>query len=419
VHINEPGRTAWEGFVTATRAAAAGGVTTLVDMPLNSIPATTTLAALEDKRAVADGRVVVDCGFWGGVVPGNGGELGPMAAAGVAGFKAFLVPSGVEEFPHVGEDDLRAAMAILVRHGVPLLAHAELEGPVEAGADGSARRYASYLASRPKGWENEAIRLLVRLCRETGCAVHVVHLSSAEALADIRAAREEGLPITVETCPHYLFFAAEDIRDGRTEFKCSPPIRDGGNREALWDGLKDGVVDFVVSDHSPCSPDLKCAESGDFREAWGGIASLQLRLPVVWTAARRRGFAFDDLAEWLCRRPAELAGFGTRKGRLAPGYDADLVVWDPDAEVVVEKPRLFHRHKLTPYLGERLAGRVELTLLRGAVVYDRGAVVGVARGELLRRPCPPSPSSPISPPRASAAKRSPRTTSSSRPRKTC
>jgi allantoinase len=385
VHVNEPGRTEWEGFATATRAAAAGGVTSLVDMPLNSIPATTSLAALERKRAAASGRVSVDCGFWGGVVPGNAAELVPMVDAGVAGFKAFLVPSGVDEFPHVEESDLRTAMPILGRRNVPLLVHAELGGRAGAGADGEPRRYATYLASRPKAWENDAIRFLVGLCRATGCPIHIVHLSSAEALPALRDARREGLPVTVETCPHYLFFAAEEIADGRTEFKCSPPIRERDNREGLWAGLRDGVIDFVVSDHSPCTPELKALESGDFQRAWGGIASLQLRLPVVWTEARRRGLGLDRLAEWLCRRPAELAGFGARKGRLAPGYDADLVVWDPEAEIVVEPPSVEHRHKLTPYLGHRLHGRVELTLVRGAVVYDGGALVGEPRGELLRR----------------------------------
>jgi allantoinase len=385
VHVNEPGRTEWEGFATATRAAAAGGVTSLVDMPLNSIPATTSLAALERKRAAASGRVSVDCGFWGGVVPGNAAELVPMVDAGVAGFKAFLVPSGVDEFPHVDESDLRTAMPILGRRNVPLLVHAELGGRAGAGADGEPRRYATYLASRPKAWENDAIRFLVGLCRETGCSIHIVHLSSAEALPALRDARREGLPVTVETCPHYLFFAAEEIADGRTEFKCSPPIRERDNREGLWAGLRDGVIDFVVSDHSPCTPELKALESGDFQRAWGGIASLQLRLPVVWTEARQRGLGLDRLADWLCRRPAELAGFGARKGRLAPGYDADLVVWDPEAEIVVEPPSVEHRHKLTPYLGYRLHGRVELTLVRGAVVYDGGALVGEPRGELLRR----------------------------------
>lgn len=383
VHINDPGRAEWEGFETATGAAAAGGVTTLVDMPLNCIPATTSLPALEAKLAAARGRLNVDCAFWGGVVPGNAGELERMAGAGVAGFKAFLVPSGVDEFPRVGERDLRAAMPILARRGVPLLAHAEMAGPVPEHGD--PRRYATYLASRPPSWESEAVRVLVRLGRETGCAVHVVHLSSSEALPILADARAAGLPLTVETCPHYLFFAAEDVPDGRTEFKCSPPIRERANRERLWAGLADGTIDMVVSDHSPCVPELKGLETGDFLRAWGGIASLQLRLPVVWTEAEGRGFGLEHLARWLCRRPAELAGLAGRKGALAPGGDADIVVWDPESSFVVEPEILRHRHPLTPYRGRRLRGVVRTTLLRGAVVYDRGAFPALPRGEALLR----------------------------------
>lgn len=382
VHINEPGRTEWEGFLSATQAAAAGGVTTLVDMPLNSIPATTTVAALEIKREAARGRLFVDCAFWGGVVPGNTGELAGLIAAGVAGFKAFLVPSGVEEFPHVNERELRLALPLLARSARPLLVHAELAGPVPVPAS-DPREYAGYLASRPAAWENAAIRLLVGLCRDTGAAIHIVHLSSAEALAGLAEARRAGLPLTVETCPHYLYFAAEDVPAGRTEFKCSPPIRERANREGLWEGLAAGTIDMVVSDHSPCTPALKDPEGGDFLKAWGGIASLQLRLPVVWTEARRRGVTLAQVAAWTCERPAALAGLGGRKGRIAAGCDADLVVFDPDAAFTVEAGTLRHRHPLTPYRGHRLTGRVEQTILRGALVYDRGVVPSTARGEAL------------------------------------
>jgi allantoinase len=392
VHVNEPGRTEWEGFATATRAAAAGGVTTLVDMPLNSIPATTSVPALEAKRAAALGRLSVDCGFWGGVVPGNAAELDALVDAGVAGFKCFLVPSGVAEFPHVGEADLRAALPVLARRGVPLLVHAELEGPAATeamGVSGAAlaepRGYAGYLASRPPSWENEAVRFMVRLSRETGARVHIVHLSSADALPILQEARAAGLPVTVETCPHYLFFAAEDVPAGHTEYKCSPPIRERENRERLWAALGSRTIDMVVSDHSPCTPELKGLEAGNFREAWGGIASLQFRLPVVWTEARRRGFGLPDLARWLCRSPAELAGLGDRKGTLEPGMDADLVVWDPDAAFEVETALVRHRHALTPYRGRRLQGVVETTFVRGAVVYDKGTFASPPRGEALRR----------------------------------
>jgi allantoinase len=384
VHINEPGRTEWEGFWCATRAAAAGGVTTLVDMPLNSIPPTTTPAALRAKQAAAKDRLFVDCGFWGGVVPGNAGELLGLLAEGACGFKAFLVPSGVDEFPHVGEADLRLALPILAERGVPLLAHAEiaLPGP---DPDGDEREYSTYLATRPSSWENEAVRLLIRLGQDTEAAIHIVHLSSAEATFDIEAAREAGLCFTAETCPHYLALAAEGIPRGRTDFKCSPPIRGDENRERLWAALRRGVIDMVVSDHSPCSPERKGLETGDFLAAWGGIASLQLRLPVVWTEARRRGCTIDEMAPWLSRRPAELAGLGGRKGRLDPGHDADLVVWDPEASFEVRREDLHHRHTLTPYAGLRLEGVVEATFLRGKVVYDRGAFSPRPLGALLRR----------------------------------
>jgi allantoinase len=306
--------------------------------------------------------------------------------AGACGFKAFLVPSGVDEFPHVDEVDLRQCMPILARLGVPLLTHAELASP--APTNGDPHRYATYLASRPPSWENEAIRLLVRLCRDTGGAVHVVHLSSAEALPVLAEARASGLPLTVETCPHYLFFAAEDVPAGRTEFKCSPPIREGANRERLWEGLRDGTIDMVVSDHSPCSPARKGLEAGDFMAAWGGIASLQFRLPVVWTEARQRGFGLEDLARWLCRRPAELAGVAARKGTIAPGGDGDLAIFDPDAELEVEPAVVRHRHALTPYRGQRLRGVVRATVLRGTLIYDPadpGKVADRRGGALLRR----------------------------------
>jgi len=384
VHVNEPGRTEWEGFRSATRAAAAGGVTTIVDMPLNSIPATTTRAALLAKQEAARGQLFVDCGLWGGVVPGNADELPAMLAAGACGFKAFLVPSGVEEFPHVEEAELRRALGVLAPRGVPLLAHAELALPIPIPS-GDARRYSTYLETRPPSWENEAIRLLVRLAAETEGAIHVVHLSSAQALTDLAAARGEGLHVTAETCPHYLTLSAERVPAGRTDFKCSPPIRDEENRERLWTGLGEGVIDMVVSDHSPCSPERKRLETGDFLAAWGGIASLQLRLPVVWTEARRRGFAIADLARWLCERPAGLAGFGARKGRIEPGFDADLVAWNPEGTFEVRPERLHHRHKLTPYAGLRLEGVVEATFVRGARVFDRDSFPSGEAGEILRR----------------------------------
>jgi len=383
VHLNEPGRTEWEGFRSATEAAAAGGTTTLVDMPLNSVPATTTVEALRIKREAARGQVAIDVGFWGGVVPGNAHQIAPMAGAGALGFKCFLVDSGVAEFGFVGEADLRPAMAELLRARVPLLVHAELPGPIEEAARrpaGDPRRYATYLASRPRAAEDQAIELVIRLVRETGARAHIVHHSSADALPLLREAKRAGLPLTAETCPHYLHFAAEDVPDGRTEFKCAPPIRERDNREALWRALGEGVLDMVASDHSPCSPALK---QGDFERAWGGIAGLQLALPVTWTEARRRGFGIEKLMAWMCSGPARLAGLQGRKGALAAGFDADLVVWRPEEKFTVEPSRLLHRHKLTPYAGQEVFGVVEATFSRGRLVFERGELRGDHAGELL------------------------------------
>jgi allantoinase len=389
VHVNEPGRTEWEGFATATRSAAAGGITTLVDMPLNSIPATTTREGLRAKREAMAGKLWVDAGLWGGVVPGNARELAGLVADGVLGFKAFLAPSGVEEFQHVEEGDLRVAMPELSRLGAALLVHAELPGPIDWAAgvweEGSPEGYDRYLRSRPDEAETEAVELLIRLCRETGCRVHIVHVSSAESLPLLKRAREEGLPVTAETCPHYLTFAAEEIPDGAVAFKCAPPIRSRENRERLWEGLREGVIDLVATDHSPCPPAMKKVETGDFREAWGGIASLQLALPAVWTGARERGFTVSDLARWMCAAPARLAGMEGRKGAIEPGYDADLVIWDPEESFTVDAERLQHRHKLTPYAGRTLHGIVRRTLLRGRTVYENGDLTGPPEGRILTR----------------------------------
>jgi allantoinase len=393
VHINEPGRAEWEGFVTATRAAAAGGITTLVDMPLNSSPVTTTAPALALKIEASRGKLWVDCGFYGGIVPGASGHVGPLTAAGVLGFKAFLCHSGIDEFPNATEADLRAAMPELARAGVPLLVHAELVGPGALAAPATAaesRSYARHLASRPRAWEHDAIKLMIELCREFGCRVHIVHLSSADALPLIERAREEGLPLTVETCPHYLTFAAEEIPDGDPRFKCAPPIRERENRERLWDGLRQGLIDTIGSDHSPAPPELKHLDTGDVYRAWGGIASLQLALPAVWTEARRRGFDVTDLARWMGRNPAMLIGVAARKGEIAPGHDADLVVFDPDVIFTALSAGLYHRHRATPYEGRVLAGRVEATYLRGRPVYGPGGLSEAARGRVLLATSPRS-----------------------------
>jgi allantoinase len=385
VHVNEPGRTEWEGFETASRAAAAGGVTTLFDMPLNSVPPTTSAEALAAKATSAKGRIFVDVGFWGGVVPGNHRELAGMAELGAPGFKCFLVPSGVAEFGHVDRRDLAAALPEVARLGAVLLVHAEDPRWIAPPPPGVDRRYSAYLATRPSRAEDEAVALLVRLCRETGARIHVVHLSSADALAGIARARAEGLPLSAETCPHYLFFAAEEVPAGATEFKCAPPIRDRANRERLWEGLESGTIDMVVSDHSPSPPELKARETGDFLSAWGGISSLQLRLPAVWTAARARGVSFERLSDWLSGTPARLAGIAGRKGRLTPGADADFVVWNPEETFEVRPETLHHRHKLTPYAGRTLDGVVEAVFLAGEKISERGRVSGPARGKILLR----------------------------------
>ncbi|HEV2149037.1 MAG TPA: allantoinase AllB [Longimicrobiaceae bacterium] len=389
VHLNEPGRAEWEGFETGTRAAAAGGVTTLVEMPLNAVPATTTVPALRAKLDAAEGVCSVDVGFWGGVVPGNTAELPRLWEAGVLGFKCFLAPSGVDEFEHVGEAELRLAMPVLAELGAPLLVHAELPEALDRAAPGVAgldrRSYASYLRSRPPAAELEAVALLVRLCREFGTPLHVVHVATAAAVPLLREAREEGLPITAETCPHYLHFAAEEIADGATQWKCAPPIRGREDREGLWEALRDGGIDLVASDHSPCPPGMKALGTGDWFDAWGGIASLQLGLPVTWTGARERGIGPERLAEWMSAGPARLAGLEARKGAIAVGRDADMVVWDPDAEVRVDAGTLQHRHALTPYEGGVFAGAVRATYVRGVPVYDRGRFPARPAGRTLLR----------------------------------
>jgi len=370
VHVNEPGRTEWEGFATATRAAAAGGVTTFLDMPLNSVPATTSVAALRAKREAAAEHATVNVEFIGGVVPGNAAEIEALCDAGVRAFKCFLVPSGVDEFQNVTEDDLRLALPILARRGVPLMVHAELPSLLHEGPTGGSRSYAAYLASRPPEAEIEAVRLLVRLSEEHGTRLHVVHVSSARSAVIIREARSRRVPISAETCPHYLTFAAEEIPDGATQYKCAPPIRGRDERDALWRALVADDIQLVASDHSPCPPAMKDT-NGDFFRAWGGIASLQLSLAAVWTGARERGIPLSRVASWMCERTAALAGLTGRKGTIAAGLDADLVVWNPDERFRVEPAALRHRHALTPYAGRDLYGVVQETYVGGRCVFAR------------------------------------------------
>ena len=385
VHVNEPGRTEWEGFATATRAAAAGGTTTIIDMPLNSIPPTTTLAGLETKIDAARNQCFVDVGFWGGVIPGNVNELELLFAAGVVGFKCFLVHSGVDEFPNVTEADLRNAMPVLTRLDAVLIVHAEVPGPIESQeTHAPATDYETFLHSRPRAAENEAVDMMIRLSREFGTLVHIVHHSSADALPALRAAKQAGVRITAETCPHYLAIAAEDVADGATEFKCCPPIRERENREQLWRALEDKTIDMIVSDHSPCPPQMKLRETGDFISAWGGISSLQLRLPIVWTEARRRGFTPVELSRWMCAMPAAIVGLENRKGSIAVGHDADIVIWNPEKSFKVEGSKLQHRHKLTPYEGRELTGVVENTFLRGRQIYVADGITDQPHGDLIQ-----------------------------------
>ena len=402
-HINEPGRTEWEGFETGTRAAAAGGFTTIVDMPLNCLPETTDVDALELKREAARGKAMVDYALWGGAVGGNQHELEPLALAGVAGFKCFLIYPGTDGFTEIDRENLELAAPHIARTGLPLLVHAELAGPIDAAVarlnDSGAEwhKYATYLASRPDEAELQAIGMMLDLCREYGFRLHIVHLSTAKALPMLRAARMEGLPVTVETCPHYLHGAAEEIADGATLYKCAPPIRSAENREALWGALLDGTIDLVATDHSPCPPAMKRLkatqpgeETGRFDEAWGGIPSLSTALPVMWTECARRGVGLTNLVQWMACAPARLAGLNARVGAIAPGMHANLVAFDTEASFRVAAEHLHYRHPISPYMGEELRGVVRGTWLRGERVYRRGeqgVEFGAARGREYALSC--------------------------------
>jgi allantoinase len=381
VHVNEPGRTEWEGYATATRAAAAGGVTTVLDMPLNSIPPTCTVDALEIKRKTAEGQCHIDVGFWGGAIPGNLGALRGLHDAGVFGFKCFMTDSGVEEFPPLSAEQLEEYLGVLASYGAKMIVHAEDSTAIERAPAAHGRQYADFLASRPRGSENIAIAHLIEAARHTGASVHLLHLSSSDAVPMVRTARREGIRMTVETCPHYLVFEAQAIADGSTQFKCCPPIREADNREDLWRALGRGDIDCIVSDHSPCTPELKRLDVGDFGAAWGGISSLQLGLPAVWTEARLRGHTLIDVVRWMAERPAEIARL-QHKGRIERGYHADFAVFAPDDAFVVDPRRLHHRNPVTPYAHRPLAGVVRSTWLRGRqVTGDKPRGQQISRGE--------------------------------------
>jgi allantoinase len=385
VHINEPGRTQWEGFDTATKSAIAGGVTTLVDMPLNASPVTTDVQALQQKITAAKKNLHTNCGFWGGIVPGNENELEGLIENGVLGFKAFLTHSGIDEFPNVTEPDLRKAMPVIAKYNLPLLVHCELTDSGQHAQHTDSPSYKNYLSSRPRVWEDNAINLMIRLCEEYNCRVHIVHLSSSNSIEPIKKAKAKGLRLTVETGQHYLYFNAENIPDGQTQFKCAPPIREKENNDLLWAALQEGVIDFVATDHSPAPPDMKETESGNFMKAWGGIASLQFALPVLWTAAKKRNIPFTKIVKWLCENPASLIGNTFKKGKIGKGYDADLIVVDPDKKFVVTSDIIHHKHKITAYAGETLSGVVEQTWLGGVQVYANNNFLKLNEGKLLMR----------------------------------
>ncbi|OCW86999.1 allantoinase [Nocardia farcinica] len=379
VHVNEPGRTEWEGFDSATRAAAAGGVTTLIDMPLNSIPPTVNVDALREKRAAAQGKTHIDVGFWGGAIPGNEDDLRGLHDAGVFGFKCFLLHSGVDEFPHLTADEMEADMAKLAEFDSLMIVHAEDSRAIDKAPSPEGDEYTRFLASRPRGAENLAIAEVIERARWTGVRAHVLHLSSSDALPMLASAKRDGVKITVETCPHYLTLLAEEVPNGATAFKCCPPIREAGNRELLWEGLLAGTIDCIVSDHSPSTVDLKDPENGDFGVAWGGVASLQLGLSLIWSEAKKRGIDLPQVIEWMASKPADLAGLPT-KGRIALGCDADFAVFEPESAQIVDVNRLHHKNPVSPYDGRALAGVVKGTWVRGQKVDFE-----TARGRMLRR----------------------------------
>ena len=375
VHVNEPGRTDWEGFLTATQAAAAGGITTIVDMPLNASPVTTTLAALKEKLASAEGKLSVNCGFYAGLVPGNSTELPALIEAGVLGVKCFLVHSGIDEFPNVEEKDLNEAMPIIAHSNIPLLAHCELsDGNVAEELSKTPDSYQNYLASRPQEWEVEAVKLVIDLSKKHQCAVHIVHVSASDAIEDIAIARSNGLPVTAETCPHYIYFNAEAIPDAQTLFKCAPPIREKANNLLLKKALQLGILDFIASDHSPAPPSIKELESGNLSKAWGGIAGLQFLLPASWTSLKNM-MKIEEFIPLLTEHPAMFLQLNNRKGKIVIGYDADLIIWNPDESYQVTTESILHRHKASPYTGNTLFGKVSETIVNGITVYKDNKII--------------------------------------------
>jgi allantoinase len=382
VHINEPGRTEWEGFLTATSAAAAGGITTVMDMPLNCLPVTTTKEALEIKVKEVTGKLFVNVGFWGGVIPTTISCLDELLKAGVFGVKSFLIDSGIKEFPEMKEEDLNNAMPIIAVHDCPYLIHAEID---DANVDGKniTNVYQTFLDSRPRSFENNAIELMINLSIKNECRVHIVHLSSSDALPALKKAKKENSYISVETCPHYLLLESEKIPDGNTLFKCCPPIREKENKEKLWEGLKEGVIDFIVSDHSPCTPQLKCMSEGDLGKAWGGISSLQFGISLIWTEMKARGMSISDLFYFMSEKTSQFIGLNHSHGSIKAGYRADFVVFDPNEEYIISKNDILHKHKETPYEGRKVFGKVKQTILAGKIIFKGGELIGPPNGRPL------------------------------------
>lgn len=385
VHINEPGRTAWEGFNTATKAAAAGGITSLVDMPLNSSPVTIDKPSFEIKLNAANQNLHVNCGFWGGVVPENAETIQEVIDTGVLGIKAFLTHSGIDEFPNVTEHDIRAAMPLIAKHNIPLLVHCEIDSD-HAGLKALEKNpdsYQMYLESRPRSWENDAIKMMIRLAEEFNCHVHIVHLSSSDLVPYIQEKRAQGLKLTVETCPHYLVLSSENIPNGEPIYKCAPPIREKENNNKLWEAIRNDIIDFIVTDHSPATPELKKLETGNYKEAWGGISSLQHSLSLVWTEAKKRGFSIADISKLMSANVAAFLKLKNIKGKLEIGYDADLTVWSPEETFTIESRDLQYKNKITPYLGMTLEGVVKQTYVDGKLVYDQGNFENLNKGKTL------------------------------------
>ena len=385
VHINEPGRTAWEGFETATLSAAAGGITTLVDMPLNSSPVTTNLKAFKEKLSACEGKLNVNVGFWGGIVPGNNKDLSILLEAGVLGIKAFTTHSGIDDFPNVTRDDLEKGMPIIAQYGLPLLVHAELEEdhPGIQALLQTPTSYQAWLNSRPRSWEDNAISMMIDLCEKTKCRTHIVHLSSSDSIGQLERAIKQGQPISVESCPQYLYFNSEDIPDADTRFKCAPPIREASNNAELWQAIKEGLISFIVTDHSPAPPDIKELETGNIAKAWGGISCLELSLPAFWTKAREKGFDIEDMARLMSQNVADFLNISHKKGQIKEGMDADIMIWSPETSFVVDQSQMQFRHKITPYDKECLYGKVNTTIVNGEIVFDQGSFVSLCVGKKI------------------------------------